>query len=295
MVIPGDLIAARYRLSHVLGQGGMGRVWAALDELLRREVAVKEILLPEEVGSREFMELCARAVREARAAALLDHESIITVHDVFIEQDRPWIVMELVRGSSLRQVLPLPAAEVARIGLHLLTALEFAHARGVLHRDVTPSNVLLAADGRVILTDFGLAFLDDGPALTRTGALIGTPGFIAPERLGGGQVDGRSDLFSLAATLYTAVEGRPPFDGLGTALTASPAQPVYAGQLGPLLGRMLNKDPDARPSTAYIEAELRRASGERAVRRLATRPPLPTTLWLTAVSLAAVWYLVFGG
>ncbi|MFG2007370.1 serine/threonine-protein kinase [Spirillospora sp. NPDC048911] len=251
------VLAGRYRLVSRLGSGGMGTVWAAVDDVLRREVAVKEIRLPDELPAADRRVVSERAQREARAAALIDHPSVITVHDVVIEDERPWIVMELVRGVSLDQVIreqgPRPPAEAARIGLRLLDALEAAHARGVLHRDVKPSNVLLAGD-RVVLTDFGIADVEADSSLTRTGALVGSPGYIAPERLREEAAGPESDLWSLGATLYAAVEGRAPFERessmavLGAVLTEEPLPPSRSGSLAPLLWYLLSKDPAARLS-----------------------------------------------
>ncbi|WP_239139608.1 serine/threonine-protein kinase, partial [Sphaerisporangium krabiense] len=182
------LLAGRYRLIAPIGQGGMGTVWRAADELLRQEVAIKEVLLPPELGAEHRAELRERTLREARAAASLrSHPSIVTVHDVVLEGGQPWIVMELVRGRSLDKIVreggPLPPARVAAIGLAVLDALGAAHAAGILHRDVKPGNVLITDDGRVLLTDFGIATIAGDPALTQAGLLSGSPGYTAPERL----------------------------------------------------------------------------------------------------------------
>lgn len=239
-----DLLAGRYRLVALLGAGGMGTVWRAHDELLGRDVAVKRIDVDEDAPPDERAMLYARAAREARAAALLDHPGIITVHDVVEPDGLPWIIMELVEGRSLDQAVrddgPFPPRRVAEIGARLLDALTAAHRRGLLHRDVKPANVLLADDGRVILTDFGIAAIEGDPALTRAGALVGSPGFIAPERLRDQPAGPASDLWSLGATLYAAVEGRAPFDratpmaALGAVLTEETPSPRRAGALAPL-------------------------------------------------------------
>ncbi|MEU4159507.1 serine/threonine-protein kinase [Actinoplanes sp. NPDC026670] len=255
-------LGGRYRLLEVIGSGGMGRVWRADDTLLQRTVAIKEV-----AGS-------GGPVREARAAARLDHPGVVRVYDVVTTDDRSWIVMEHVPSRSLHQVVtgdgPLPAAETARIGLWMLAALGSAHAAGVLHRDVKPDNVLLAdtapgrpASGatpgnRVVLTDFGLAMISgDGPD-----PRLGSPGYIAPERLLSREAGAAGDLWSLAATLYFAVEGRSPYtrgDG-GTALRAMisepPDPPVLAGPLTSLLLAVLVRDPARRPSAAVIERGL---------------------------------------
>lgn len=185
----GRLLAGRYRLARPLGRGGMGVVWQARDELLGRLVAVKEVLLPPELPDEEREVLRRRTLREARSAARLSHPNVVTVFDVVEEDGRPWIVMELVRSTTLahaiREYGPLPPREVARIGLQVLAALHAAHRAGVLHRDVKPSNVLLTGDGRVVLTDFGIATLEGDPSLTMSGTLLGSPAFIAPERVQG--------------------------------------------------------------------------------------------------------------
>ncbi|MDN3358070.1 serine/threonine-protein kinase [Actinomadura sp. DC4] len=260
------VVAGRYRLVSPIGRGGMGVVWRAWDETLRREVAVKEILLSGDLPESERSELQRRAVREARAAALLDHPGIIAVHDVIHEDDRPWTVMELLTGRSLGRAAPLPPQAVAAIGLRVLDALGAAHARGVLHRDVKPTNVFLCDDGRVVLADFGIASLEGDPSLTRTGDFVGSPGFVAPERLRERSVGPPSDLWSLGATLYTAVEGRSPFGrdtpmaALGAVLTDEPPPPVRAGPLAPVLWRLLLKDPAARISAPDAARALRQVS-----------------------------------
>ncbi|MEV0345896.1 serine/threonine-protein kinase [Nonomuraea sp. NPDC050680] len=251
------LLAGRYRLLSQLGQGGMGTVWQATDELLRQEVAVKEVRLPSDLDEASRAELTERTLREARAAATLrSHPSIVTVHDVVLDDDRPWIVMELVRGRSLDRVVrddgPLPPHRVADIGLRMLDALAAAHASGILHRDVKPANVMLTDDGRVLLTDFGIATVAGDTGLTQTGMLTGSPGYIAPERLRG-EADGPlADLWSLGATLFTAVEGGPPFARLNEAavlaavLMQEPAPFRLAGPLAPVLTAILDKDPEHR-------------------------------------------------
>ncbi|MFI6299354.1 protein kinase [Nonomuraea sp. NPDC050790] len=251
------LLAGRYRLLSRLGQGGMGIVWLALDELLRQEVAVKEVRLPPDLDAAERTGLAERTLREARAAARLrSHPGIVTVHDVVLDGGRPWIVMELVRGRSLDRVVaeqgPLPPRQVAAIGARVLEALGAAHASGILHRDVKPANVMLTDDGRVLLTDFGIASVAGDAVLTQTGLLTGSPGYIAPERLRG-EADGPlADLWSLGATLFAAVEGTAPFArqnpaaSMAAVLMQEPPLARRAGPLAPVLAALLEKDPARR-------------------------------------------------
>ncbi|MBC6456632.1 serine/threonine-protein kinase [Actinomadura sp. HBU206391] len=298
-------VGGRYRLLDRLGSGGMSTVWRAHDEVLGRPVAVKEIEPPEDVTPGEREVLYERVAREARAAAMLDHPGVVTVHDVVTEAERPWIVMELVEGRSLHQAIeaegPLAPERVARIGLHLLNALAVAHGRGLLHRDVTPANVLLAANGRVVLTDFGIAAIAGDPALTRTGTLLGTPGFVAPERLRDMPYGPASDLWSLGATLYTAAEGRAPFArdaplaALGAVLAEDPPEPRRSGPLAPVLEHLLAKDPAVRITAEQARAALRRVTeGEDAGLPRLSRPrrtarmPRRRVVWIvTAVVVAA--------
>ncbi|MEO3786502.1 serine/threonine-protein kinase [Actinocorallia sp. B10E7] len=251
-VPPEKIIADRYLLVELLGRGGMGAVWRAHDRLLGREVALKEVSPPPGVNPAP---LYARIIREARAAARLDHPGIVTVHDVVEEEGRPWIVMRYVRADSLDRVLaergPLSPEEAASLGLQLLDALRAAHAAGVVHRDVKPANVLMEG-GRAVLTDFGIASLAGDPELTRAGALLGSPAYLSPEQARRRPATPMSDLWSLGATLYTAVEGRPPFDRddlvgvLSALLTEEPDPPRRAGPLAPVLAGLLRKDADTR-------------------------------------------------
>jgi serine/threonine protein kinase len=257
------VLAGRYRLLSQLGQGGMGIVWRAVDELLRQEVAVKEVRPPADLDQITWTEVAERTLREARAAARLrSHPSIVTVHDVVMDGGRPWIIMELIQGRSLDRIIreegPLSPRHTAQLGLHVLDALTAAHSAGVLHRDVKPANVLITTDGRVLLTDFGIATVSGEAALTQTGLLTGSPGYIAPERLRG-EADGpQADLWSLGATLYTSVEGRPAFTGpnaaavMAAVLLRDPTPTRLAGPLAPLLTGLLEKDPARRcdPSQA---------------------------------------------
>jgi serine/threonine protein kinase len=249
----GRLLAARYRLLSVVGQGGMGTVWRARDEVLDRDVAVKEVIVRADLADNEREVLHHRTLREARATARLSHPAIVTVHDVVDEDRRPWIVMELVAARSLQEVIdadgPLPPRRVAEIGRQTLGALQAAHAVGILHRDVKPGNVLITAEGRAVLTDFGIAQVEGDSALTHTGILVGSPAFIAPERVKGERATGASDLWALGATLYSACEGRPPYRQtsamavLAAILTDDPPPPANAGPLTPVLQGLMHRDP----------------------------------------------------
>jgi serine/threonine protein kinase len=257
---PGRLLAGRYRLLAVLGQGGMGAVWRARDELLKRDVAVKEIIWPPQMDPDERETARLRAVREAQMAARLRHPNVVGIYDFFEEDGRPCIVMELVPYRSLRDAVladgPLSPADAARVGLGVLAALAATHEVGVLHRDVKPANILLSPEGRVVLTDFGIAKAADSPTLTKSGVLIGSPSYIAPERARGGEASAAADLWAVGASLYAAVEGRPPFDrgGVLASLTAvvvdEPDPPRHAGPLWPVISGLLRKDPEARLAAA---------------------------------------------
>ncbi|MFF5707269.1 serine/threonine-protein kinase [Streptomyces sp. NPDC012794] len=252
----GGLLGGRYRLAEPLGQGGMGTVWRAHDEQLDREVALKELRLPDDLDASGRKAWIDRLDREARAAARLKHPGVITVHDRIAGDDgRPWIVMELVHGRSLDDLVkedgPLPPARVTEIGLQVLDALRAVHATGVTHRDIKPANVLLEGD-RVVLTDFGIAAVEGEAGLTRSGALMGTPVYMSPEQVRGLPATAASDLWSLGATLFTAVEGHPPFSGSGSwavfvaIATEEPATAVRAEELAPVLAGLLRKDPARR-------------------------------------------------
>jgi serine/threonine protein kinase len=236
----------------------MGVVWHAHDDLLGRDVAVKEILRPAGMSDEDQQALSRRTVREARAAARLNHPAAVTVFDVIEEAGRPWIVMEFVRARSLAQTIqedgPLSPREAARAGLQVLAALTAAHAAGILHRDVKPGNVLLAVDGRVVLSDFGIATLEGDAALTAASVVIGSPAYIAPERARGDPAEPASDLWSLGVTLYAAVEGRTPFDRGGpvptllAVATEEADPPRRAGPLAPVLQGLLRRNPADRLS-----------------------------------------------
>ena len=252
------VIVGRYRLVRHLGRGGMGTVWQARDTLLQRDVAVKEIWLSN--AGHEPVDpadpVVRRALREAQAAARLSHPGIVTVHDVVTDEGRPWIVMELIEGRSLAQIIQehglLTERRTAEIGLQVLDALRAAHREGIAHRDVKPANIMLDAAERVVLTDFGIAAIDDATALTATGQMVGSPAYLAPERINGKPATAASDLWALGVTLYTAVTGRSPFQREDTQatfaaiLTSRPAVPAHAGRLWPVIKGLLVKDPARR-------------------------------------------------
>ncbi|WP_158647565.1 serine/threonine-protein kinase [Actinoplanes sp. ATCC 53533] len=254
------VVASRYQLLRLLGRGGMGAVWHAHDTLLDRDVAIKEIWHPS-AGSGPVDPadpFIARALREARAAARLRHPGIVTVHDVVTDEGRPWIVMELISGRSLAQAIQehglLPERQTAEIGLQVLEALSAAHREGVAHRDVKPANILLGTD-RVVLTDFGIAAIDDATALTATGQMVGSPAYLAPERINGLPATAATDLWAVGVTLYAAVTGRSPFQRDDTQatfaaiLTSRPTPPAHAGRLWPVIKDLLVKDPARRLTT----------------------------------------------
>ncbi|MDX2559865.1 protein kinase [Streptomyces sp. TX20-6-3] len=253
----GLLLAGRYRLGESIGRGGMGKVWRAHDEVLHRVVAVKELTAGRFVAEADRLVLHARTQKEARAAARITHPGVVTVHDVLEHDDRPWIVMQYVDGPSLADAAkekgPIDPHEAARIGLHVLGALRAAHAAGVLHRDVKPGNVLLARDGSVLITDFGIAAIEGDATITRTGELVGSIDYLAPERVRGGDPGPASDLWSLGATLYTAVEGTSPFrrtspiSTMQAVVAEEPPYPEKAGPLAPVIVALLRKDPAQRP------------------------------------------------
>ncbi|MEV6800655.1 serine/threonine-protein kinase [Micromonospora rifamycinica] len=272
--VPSQLVADRYRLLSPLGQGGMGRVWKARDEVLHRDVAIKELVPPPSLTDDERREMRERSLREARAIARLNHVNVVRIFDVLRTDGDPWIVMEYVASRSLQDTLaedgPVSPARAVEIGLGVLGALKSAHKAGVMHRDVKPGNVLLGTDGRVVLTDFGLATIPGDPNVTRTGMVLGSPAYIAPERARDGTAGPEADLWSLGATLYAAVEGKSPYarpSAIGTlaALATEPLPPARnAGPLKPVLTGLLRKDPTERITAEVAERMLRRAAGKRA-------------------------------
>jgi eukaryotic-like serine/threonine-protein kinase len=267
----GRVVAGRYRLRRLLGRGGMGAVWLALDQALHRPVAVKQPLLSGLATGVERRAARARLLREARLAARVDHSGTVRVYDVVEETGDPWIVMEALPGRTLKAALredgPLPVSQVTSLGLCLLEALEATHRAGIVHRDVKPSNVQLCGGPRVVLTDFGIASTIEGGAGASTGGMVGSPGYMAPEQAVGGRIEPASDLFSLGATLYAAVEGRSPFGKSRTAATLDavvtdpPAPLLRAGPIGPVIEGLLAKDPARRLGSDQARAALQTITG----------------------------------
>ncbi|MEU1270611.1 serine/threonine-protein kinase [Streptomyces sp. NPDC005799] len=277
----GRVLGGRYRLTRRIGSGGMGTVWEAHDELVDRDVAVKEPRLPGDPEDEQHQRAAHRLYREARAAARVDHPSAVSILDVVVDEDGlPFIVMELVRGESLHEVLrrgPVDAVEAARIGRAVLGALRAAHSVGIVHRDVKPANVLLGPQGRVVLTDFGIAHVQGEESLTVSGEFVGSLEFVAPERMAGRGAGPSSDLWSLGVLLYAAVEGVSPFrrtaveSTLAAVITADPPEPRRAGPLGPLIARLLVKDPEQRPGPEEAGAVLEAVAEGRPVPRAEVR------------------------
>lgn len=270
-------MTGRYRLVESIGQGGMGRVWRAADEMLDRQVAVKEMRI-DGLDAEDTRTRRERTLREARATARIDHPNVVRVYDVVDEGERLWIVMELVAGRSLEQIVaqegPLAPPETARIGLGLVAALRQVHAGGVLHRDIKPGNVLVErSGGRVVLTDFGIAAIQDAKALTMIGMLVGSPDYMAPERVSGDPQGPPSDIWSLGATLCAALGGRSPFSRdttlatLHAVLYEEPVLPAAAGPLRDILAALLEKEPTVRAGLPEVED---------ALWPVAYPPPIPT-------------------
>ncbi|QYX76743.1 serine/threonine-protein kinase [Streptomyces akebiae] len=304
----GRLVAGRYRLTEQIGRGGMGTVWRAGDEVLDRQVAVKRLHVQPHLSPDDLVTLYERTRREARSAARIAHPNVIVVHDVVDDRldtptggpvggvgggaeggsgdGRPCIVMEYVPAPTLGDLLTdgrtLPPGEAARVGLGMVAALRAAHAAGVLHRDVKPGNVLLGAEGRVVLTDFGIAMTADASTLTKTGEMVGSIHYMAPERVRGHKPGPASDLWALGATLYQAVEGRPPFRRLTAmeaayAIAVDPLEPLKrGGALEPLIEALLAKDPADRPTAEETERALRAVVSGQATMALPMPTPVPT-------------------
>jgi hypothetical protein len=297
-VTPTRVIGGRYVVLAELGRGGMGIVWRAEDRMMGRHVAVKELHLPDGLGHEDRRLFRERLLREARTAGRLNDPSIVTVYDVVSDAGVDHIVMELIEAPTLADVVarsgPLGEASAMEVALRLLGALRTAHERGVVHRDVKPSNVMLSADGRVTLTDFGIAQAADDPRLTTTGSLVGSPGYMAPERLDGGIADPASDLWSLGATLWFAVQGRGPFARDSTAATiaavvnADVPTTRTRGPLGAVIAGLLQRDPRARLTGIQAMALLSgepptpptgvRGAGTGTITRTVTTPGQPATL-----------------
>ncbi|MFW6641431.1 protein kinase domain-containing protein [Nocardiopsis algeriensis] len=289
MSSPSRSSVGRYELREQLGAGGMGAVWHAWDPALERDVAVKEVSLPEQMSEEERAQARERTLREARATARIRHGSVVTVHDVFEHEGTPWIVMELLSGSSLRDRVqdgPLSEEEVERIARALLGGLSAAHGAGVTHRDVKPANVMATEDGRIVLTDFGIADMDGTTALTKTGVYVGSPEYMAPERFDGERALPASDLWSLGVTLCLLLEGRSPFKrstvtGTVNAVLAGPVPPRLSvpegSPLRELIGALLTRDVSARPTAdealEILERAVERRGSVSDVREAAALPP----------------------
>ncbi|WP_063752952.1 serine/threonine-protein kinase [Streptomyces sp. NRRL S-350] len=280
----GSLVAGRFRLVARLGAGGMGTVWQAHDLTLEREVALKEMRSGNEDPDRADLTR-ARVLREARALARVNHANAVTVYEVVDYQPYPWLVMELVTGRSLQDVLgdgPLSPGRAARIALDVLGALQAAHAAGILHRDVKPGNVLVRPDGTAVLTDFGIAALQGSQTLTAPGDIIGSPEYMAPERIRGEAAGPASDLWSLGMLLYVCVEGDNPMrrDSVWETLLAVCDRPLptptRAGPLTPVIDALLARAPEHRPSAPRLASLLRDVAASESATRPITRRVPPT-------------------
>jgi serine/threonine protein kinase len=268
----GELVTGRYRLQSVLGRGGMGQVWLAEDELLERPVALKQVILSDRASEESEKAARLRAVSEARAAARVHHDGAVRIHDVVKDHGRPWIVMEVLSGRTLAEMIdaegPLPVEQVTRVALCLLDVLQATHQAGIVHRDVKPGNVHLCEGGRVVLTDFGIAYSTDDESGPSTETFAGSPAYVSPERLHGAKPEPASDLFSLGATLFTAVEGRAPFDRgdlyatLMAVVETAPGPFLRAGPLRPVIEGLLAKEPDLRLSIDHARAALQAVQRE---------------------------------
>jgi hypothetical protein len=285
----GELIAGRYRLAERVGQGSMGVIWRARDERLDRVVAVKQLDYDAAIGPAASQQASVRALREARLTARLRHPHAITVHDVVEAPGGPYLVMEYLPSRSLAEILldreTLPAEEVARIGLPVASALAAAHAEGVVHRDVTPGNVLLGESGVVKIADFGISRATGEGTVTGGGFIAGTPAYLAPEVAGGHEAGFPADVFSLGATLYRALEGTPPFGNDDNAITLllriakeETIPPRHSGPLAEVLIRMLQRDPEARPSMAEVQELFEAVTGGRPLPPPRPRPRAGTRL-----------------
>ncbi|WP_033292377.1 serine/threonine-protein kinase [Amycolatopsis jejuensis] len=309
----GRVVAGRYLLLGELGRGGMGVVWRAQDQVIGRQVAIKELRLPLENSGHatEFSQLSERVLREVRAGGRLNDPAVVTVYDVVSDQGTTWIVMELVEAPTLADLVrhhgPMPARQVAIVGERVLAALQAAHAAGIVHRDVKPANIMVAPDGRVKLTDFGIAHAIDDPRLTTSGMIVGSPAFMAPERVQGREAMPESDLWSLGATLYFAAEGIVAFERATTAatlhaiMTEAPYLTRTQGPLAAVILGLLVANPEARLTAAQARAMLTTAAGQTGPQpmpqqtRVAPQPrPKRTGWWVAAVAVLAVAALAGG-
>ncbi|RZS34746.1 protein kinase-like protein [Herbihabitans rhizosphaerae] len=304
------VIADRYEIVSELGRGGMGIVWLAEDRTIGRRVAIKELHVPPGVPPAERGVFEERVLREARTAGRLNDPAVVTVYDVLRTDGGMFIVMELVEAPTLDDEIkvegPLPPSQVAAIGEQVLSALEAAHAAGVVHRDVKPSNVMLPSSHRAKLTDFGIAQAHDDPRITTSGILVGSPTYIAPERLHGEDAGPASDLWALGAVLYFAVEGRSPFERTSTAATMNAIlndTPVLTRAHGPLaeaIMGLLERDPRSRPTPDRVRALL--STVDSPVHQTGGTPvmtgPVPVrrkgnlVVWVTAAAVPLVAFLV---
>ncbi|MGH3622358.1 MAG: protein kinase domain-containing protein [Sciscionella sp.] len=282
----GRLVAGRYRLGDRLGSGAMGVVWQAHDERLHRTIAVKQLLLQPGLSPTQSEQARQRALREGRIAARLQHGSAVTVHDVVTDDGDPWLIMEYLPSVSLASAIAergtLPPLEVAGIGAQAAAALAAAHAAGIVHRDIKPGNVLLGDDGIAKITDFGISRANGDVTVTATGVLSGTPAYLAPELAKGEQPSSASDVFSLGSTLYTAVEGDPPFGRddnplalLHAVAAGRPRPPQQAGALTAVLMSMLRTEPTERPTMAKVKEALAAVAAERRVPAALLNVPAP--------------------
>ncbi|WP_267901133.1 serine/threonine-protein kinase [Amycolatopsis panacis] len=273
--LPPRVIAGRYRLRSVLGSGSMGTVWSAYDEFLHRPVAVKEMKVPPGIPAAQADELRERTLREARAIAVLSHPNVIILHDVAREHDEPFVVMELLPSRSLAHILrdhgPLTVEQAATVGIAVAAALEAAHDAGITHRDVKPGNVLVASDGRIKLTDFGIARNVSEATMTGTGIMLGSPAYIAPEVASGGPVTPGADLWGLGATLFAAVEGAPPYDAdgdpletVGKVVNGRVPRP-RPGPLADVITALMKKEPEKRISLREVRHRLYPMQGKTAL------------------------------
>ncbi len=280
------LIAARYRLLHLLGQGSMGTVWAAHDEVLGRQVAVKGILHTPGMPDVEAAQLRERTMREARAVAALSHPNVVMLHDVVQHDGNPYVVMELVPSRSLGEVLNEQGCLTEKQGAAVLdavaAALESAHRVGITHRDVKPGNVLIADDGRVKLTDFGIARNVAEATMTARGITLGTPAYIAPEVAQGGDVSAAADRWSLGATVWAAMAGEPPYVGrnvmqtINAVINGDVPVPAGAGRLAPVISGLMRKDPEQRMSLVDVRRQVYPLLPEPGTDAFETREPRTT-------------------